>query len=78
MGCPTFPFIGQERARITDGRKEKKPEAKEVRQGRWVFLYLCAGPADMADDDRDCPLLGAYLLILIGLCERIKMPKRGG
>ena len=48
------------------GEKKEKPEAKEVLQGCRVFLFLYAGPADMADGGRDSPTLGACPLTLIG------------
>ena len=45
---------------------EKKREAKEVLQGCRNFLFLCAGPADMAGDDRDSLMSGACLLTMTG------------
>ena len=46
--------------------KKGKQEANEVLQGRRNFLFLRAGPADMAGGARDSLTLGAYLLTMTG------------
>ena len=46
--------------------KKGKREANEVLLGRRNFLFLRAGPADMAGDDRDSPTPGACPLTMTG------------
>ena len=66
-GVPCLPFYRPRGSRDYRWEKEEKPEAKEVIQRCRVFLFLYAGPVDMADGGRDSPMLGAYLLILTGI-----------
>ena len=65
-GVPCFPFYRPKESRDYRWEKRGKREANEVLQERRVFLFLCAGPADMAGSARDRSTLGACPLILIG------------
>ena len=62
MGHPAFPFIGQEKARVTTEEERRKRE-REVLQDRRVLLLLQAGSADPVDVNTDgatsqpCPSL---------------------
>ena len=58
-GVPCFPFYRPRESMDYRWEKREKREAKEVFQGRRVFLFLCAGPTDMAGSDRDSSMLGA-------------------
>ena len=58
-GVPCFSFYRPRESLGYIWEKREKREAKEVFQGRRVFLFLCAGPADMAGGDRDSSMLGA-------------------
>ena len=39
VGYPALPFIDQGGAKVTDGRKRKKPEVEKVLRRCWVFLF---------------------------------------
>ena len=67
-GVPCAPFYRLRESRGYRWEKEEKPEAKEVLQRCRVFLFLYAGPADMAGAARDSSMLGICPLILIGPC----------
>ena len=49
---PAFPFIGQEKVRVTTEENEKN-EREEGFQDRWVLLLLHAGLTDPVDVNRD-------------------------
>ena len=53
MGSPALPFIDQGGARVTNGRKRKKPKVEKVLRESRVFLFPCACPANMVDRVRD-------------------------
>jgi hypothetical protein len=67
VGRPAFPFIGQERAMIIDGRREKNETQRNSFMDAGSSFFLCVGPTDMAGGDRDNPTPGACLLTLTGL-----------
>ena len=62
MGRPTFPFIGQEKARVTMEGKEEKEKEKSSRIAGSFFSFTRV-PRDPVDVNRDsstsrpCPLL---------------------
>ena len=68
-GVPCLPFYRPRGRRDYRWKKEEKPEVKKVLRRCQVFFFLCASPAVMADDARDCSMLGACPLILIGPCS---------
>ena len=52
-GVPCLPFYRSRESRGYKWEKEEKPEAKKVLRRCWVFLFLLASPAEMADGTRD-------------------------
>ena len=74
VGCPALPFIDQGRARVTDGRKRKKPKVEKVLRGSRVFLFPCACPANMADRVRDSMFADPYRAVPWPLSARWLRP----
>ena len=52
MGRPAFPFIGQEKARVTAEEKRRMRGREEVLQDHRILLLLHAGPAAPVDVNR--------------------------